>query len=318
MSAFSRSMRAGVLALVSFMTSLVAPSANEIVADRFPRLTKGTEWQPVARIPIAFRTHHPQGMYKIGNDFFVSSVEITTPTKRYPALQDGHDRDTGTGVGHLFKIDSHGNLLHDLTLGEGSMYHPGGIDYDGRWLWVPVAEYRPNSRSMVYRVDPATMTAVEVFRFSDHIGGLVHNKDERTLHGVSWGSRRLYRWTLDAQFQVTDANLPPERLRTLNKSHYVDYQDCHYLARRQMLCSGLNAYSIGKDGPSFRLGGLELVDLQSNIAIHQIPVPLWTDDGKLPMTQNPFFVEPGDKGLRAYFMPEDDKSTLYVYDAVIP
>ena len=47
------------------------------------------------------------------------------------------------------------------------MYHPGGIDYDGDDIWVPVAEYRPNSRSIVYRVDPETMKATEVFRFAD-------------------------------------------------------------------------------------------------------------------------------------------------------
>ena len=37
-----------------------------------------------------------------------------------------------------------------------------------------------------------------MFRFADHIGGIVHNTDDNTLHGVSWGSRRFYRWTLDA------------------------------------------------------------------------------------------------------------------------
>jgi len=33
------------------------------------------------------------------------------------------------------------------------------------------------------------------------------------------------------------------------------------------------------------------------------------------MTQNPVWVEAGDSGLRAYLMPDDDKSTLFVYDA---
>ena len=33
------------------------------------------------------------------------------------------------------------------------------------------------------------------------------------------------------------------------------------------------------------------------------------------MTQNPFFVEAADTGLRAYFMPDDDKSTLFIYEA---
>ena len=32
------------------------------------------------------------------------------------------------------------------------------------------------------------------------------------------------------------------------------------------------------------------------------------------MTHNPFWIEPREPALRAYFMPEDDKSTLYIYD----
>jgi hypothetical protein len=99
----------------------------------------------------------------------------------------------------LFKLDMKGNLITDLTLGEGSIYHPGGIDYDGKSIWVPAAEYRPNSRAIIYRVDPVAMKATEVFRYGDHIGGLVHNTENKTLHGVSWGSRRFYTWTLDGR-----------------------------------------------------------------------------------------------------------------------
>ena len=32
------------------------------------------------------------------------------------------------------------------------------------------------------------------------------------------------------------------------------------------------------------------------------------------MTHNPAWIEPSDTGLRAYFMPEDDRSTIYIYD----
>ena len=46
----------------------------------------------------------------------------------------------------------------------------------------------------------------------------------------------------------------------------------------------------------------------------QMPIELWAESG-LPMTQNPFSVEATATGLRAYFMPEDGKSTLYVYEA---
>ena len=53
------------------------------------------------------------------------------------------------------------------------------------------------------------MKATEVFRFKDHVGGIVHNTDDKTLHGVSWGSRRFYRFTLDDQGRVTNATCRP-------------------------------------------------------------------------------------------------------------
>jgi hypothetical protein len=297
-------------------TSAVAQTTNPglVISERVKKLTRAVQWRQVAAIPVGFNTFHPQGMVKIGDTLFVSSVDIKTPTKRYAQLQDGYDRDTGEGVGHLFELDMKGNLIADLTLGEGSIYHPGGIDYDGQSIWVPTAEYRPNSRTIIYRVDPATMKATEVFRYGDHIGGLVHNTENKSLHGVSWGSRRFYRWTLDGGGAVTNAKTPPEELRAVNRSNYIDYQDCKYLGRQEALCSGLNNYQMKKDGPRFPLGGFEIVDLAANQAIYQVPVELWTESG-LPMTQNPFWVEPTSTGLRAYFMPEDEKSTLYIYEA---
>jgi Family of unknown function (DUF6454) len=305
--------RFGLGLLASTVLGSSAVAASELVAERIQKLTRAVRWRPVATIPINFKTHHPQGMVKIGDTFFVSSVEITVPPTRFPEPKDGYDRDTGQGAGHLFKIDAKGNLLGSVKLGEGAMYHPGGIDYDGRHIWVPVAEYRPNSRAIIYRVDPQAMTATEVFRFGDHIGGIVHNTDDKTLHGVSWGSRRFYKWTLGGDGKVTNADTPPETLRVPNRAHYIDYQDCHYLGGRRMLCSGLNNYRLVADGPVFPLGGLEIVDLRTDQAVYQVPVELWSPSGK-PMTQNPFWVEATESGLRAYFMPDDDNSTLFVYE----
>jgi hypothetical protein len=288
--------------------------ASSTLSDRVKQLSRGTSWRAVTTVPAKFDTHHPQGMVKIGDTLYASSVEITTPTKRFAQPQGDYDRDTGAGVGHLFKMDMNGNLLADLKLGEGTIYHPGGIDYDGRYIWVAVAEYRPNSRSIIYRVDPATMQATEVFRYGDHIGGIVHNTDARTLHGVSWGSRRFYRWTLDGQGRVTNADVSPATLRVLNPGHYIDYQDCKYLGHGEMLCSGLTNYQVKPDAPRFALGGIDIVDLSTNRVMHQVPIQLWTASG-LPMTQNPVWIEPTAAGVRAIFMPEDGKSTLYVYEA---
>jgi hypothetical protein len=287
--------------------------ARSSIAERVMKLTREAAWKPVTSIPIDFPTHHPQGMVKIGDTFYVSSVEIKIPTTHFAKPVDGYDRDPGQGIGHLFKIDKTGKLLADLPLGEGTMYHPGGIDYDGTSIWVPVAEYRPDSRSIIYRVDPVHMQAAEVFRFADHIGAIVHNTDDRTLHGVSWGSRRFYRWTLDKDGKVTNADTPPDKLRVANISHYVDYQDCKYAGSRKMLCTGVTELRQRLDALPFRLGGLDLVDLSGGRPLHQVPVLLWTADG-LDMTHNPVWIESTTAGLRGYFMPEDNTSTIYVYD----
>lgn len=282
------------------------------IGQRFRQLTRASPWRLTASLDLKFNTHHPQGLVKIGEFFFLSSVEVTRPTRHYLQPQDGYDRDPGAGIGHLFKFDAAGNLLADLKLGEGTIYHPGGIDYDGRHIWVPVAEYRPHSRSIVYRVDPHKMIATEVFRYPDHIGGIVHNTIDNTLHGVSWGSRAYYRWTLSARARVTNSGIPREKLRRPNPAFYIDYQDCKYVGRGEMLCGGLSNYRTGQTGGRISLGGLELVDLTSHRPIHQLPVELRTESG-LPMTQNPFWVEPAEHVLRFYFLPEDRESTLYVY-----
>ena len=289
--------------------------AQPDLVERFTSLTRDSEWRLVSDDLVDFTTHHTQGMTKVGDTLFVSSVEIVEPTERYDEPRNGLDRSPGSGVGHLFKFNLQGNLLDAITLGEGDIYHPGGIDYDGRYLWVPVAEYRPDSASVVYRVDPETMAATEVFRFPDHIGGVVHNPDDASLSGVSWGSRRLYTWALDEALNVTNAGQEPEALSTLNESHYIDYQDCEYVGANRMLCSGLGSYRAAEDDPVFSLGGLELVDLASLRPLHQLPVSLWTDaEEPRVLTQNPVYAETAGAGLRVYFMPEDDRSRLFVYD----
>jgi len=306
------------LFVLSVIVSAQAPQTSNALAERVMTLTRASNWRRVAALPIKFKTHHPQGMVKIGETFYVSAVEIRVrPIPLLRPQPGGYDRDAGEGAGHLFKIDKDGNLLSDLALGESTIYHPGGIDYDGRSIWVPVAEYRPNSRAIVYRVDPASMKAAEVFRFGDHIGAIVHDTDDHALYGVSWGSRRFYRWPLAADGRITNANVSPEDLRTLNPSHYVDYQDCKYATQHRMLCTGVTELRQSPDAPVFRLGGMELVDLKAGRPLHQVPVLLWTASG-MDMTHNPVWTEATGTGLRAYFMPEDDASTIYVYDVEAP
>ena len=228
-----------VALLLWFLGAAGGAQPRPSLADRVATLSRTSVWTLERSIPMAFTTHHPQGLVKIGDRLFISSVEIKVPTRRGSNRADGFDRDTGEGVGHLFEATMTGNLVADRVVGEGTMYHPGGIDFDGTHIWISVAEYRPNSRSIVYRVDPATRTPTEVFRFADHLGAIVRDPDANVLHAVSWGSRWFYRFALDSRGRATNAAEPPATLRTANPSHYVDYQDCKYAGRRRMVCTGI-------------------------------------------------------------------------------
>jgi hypothetical protein len=283
------------------------------VATLVSELTRPSAWTPIAAIRVDGRVFHPQGMVKIGDDFFVSSVEVTVPTQRFDKTDEaGLDRSPGVGVGHLFRITRTGHIAADLVLGEGTVYHPGGMDFDGRHLWVPVAEYRPNSRSVVYRVDPTTMRAVAVLRTSDHLGALAVDPEEKVLHGVNWGSRRFYRWRMTSAGSATASGFEPVLPPRDNPSHYVDYQDCKFVGRQRMLCTGLAGLGGDKESPGVQIGGLDLVSLADGRPLRQVPVTIRTAAGHL-LTRNPSFFEATPGGLVAYFMPEDDQATILVY-----
>ena len=279
-----------------------------------PGPSSGCPWRT---IPLNFNTFHPQGMVKIGDTFYLSAVDIRKPTTRYPQLQDGYDRDTGEGVGHLFKFDAKGNLIADLTLGEGSIYHPGGIDYDGKWIWVPAAEYRPNSRAIMYqrRSDDDEGDRSFALRRSHRRLGLQRRGQDAARRKL--GLAPLL--PLDARQRRQGKqcrNAPGGAARDATLRTTSTTRTANTSVVRKRLCSGLNMYQSKKDGPRFALGGFEIVDLAANHAIYQVPVELWTDSG-LPMTYNPFWIEPTANGLRAYFVPEDEKSTLYVFEAEV-
>jgi hypothetical protein len=297
------------------------PARDNQTIQLFRLMGRDTLWTHVETITMNWQTFHTQGLVKIGETFYVSAVEVTESTVRTGTVTDALydfslDRSPGAGRGWLFKFDAAGQLLGQLELTDGAKYHPGGIDYDSQYIWVPVAEYRPNSESNIYRIDPETLTSELVFAVNDHIGGIVHNLHRGTLHGVSWGSRRFYTWTVAGE--VVSDWVP-------NAQFYIDYQDCHYQEIEYMLCGGVASYSIPSGSSTFNsiaFGGLDLVDLRRARPEHQVPVNRFIDEGSganpsLALTHNAFWVEPGaNRSLRAYFMTEsNNQADLLVYDA---
>jgi hypothetical protein len=284
-----------------------SPTAAQPLSVRLKTLTRHTVWTLITGIKVGFKTFHCQGMVKIGDEFWVSSVELEK-------TEDGLV-DRTTGKGHLFRISIAGRLLDNISIGEGTIFHPSGIDFDGDHIWIAAAEYRPDSQSIIYRFDPSNKELKEMFRWQDHIGGIARNKDTNSLHGISWGSRKFYKWDLDDNGNVHMPLAIPAELAQLNHSFYIDYQDNQYLGGREMLYTGLSTYKR-PGGQPVALGGLEIVDLEKGFAVHQVPVQLWSPATGAVMTQNPSYFELMPDGrLRAYFMPEDNESTIYVYEA---
>lgn len=299
------------------MSEASAATPPNPLSAQLKRLTSDSVWTKVGETRLAAASYHPQGLVRIADAYYVSTVEILTPTTRLDPAVDGFDRTTGTGKGHLLKFDLAGNLLMDLPIGEGTIYHPGGMDFDGRNLWVPTAEYRPNSQSLLYKVDPASMKATKLFAYKDHIGGLARNTDKNTLHAISWGSRRFYRFSLDSsQSSSPEAQTPPADLRETNHAFYIDYQDNQYLGDNEMLYTGLTAFAATANSNAFALGGLEIVNLETGLVVHQVPVKLWATSRR-PMTTNASWFESTATGIRAYFVPDDDTSSVHIYDVTV-
>jgi hypothetical protein len=299
------------------MSAANAATLPSQLSTQLKQLTASSVWTKIGETRLAGMAYHPQGLVRIGDAYYVSTVEIlTSPTRLDPAT-DGYDRTTGTGKGHVLKFDLSGNLLADLLIGEGTIYHPGGMDFDGVNLWVPAAEYRPDSQSLLYKIDPAAMRATKVFGFGDHIGGLSRNPDDNSLHGISWGSRRFYRFSLDSrQSGSPEALLLPKDLRKLNRAFYVDYQDNQYIGNNEMLYTGLTSFAATPNSNAFALGGLEIVNLETGLPVHQVPVKLWSTTRR-PMTTNATWFESTMTGIRAYFVPDDDVASVHIYEVKI-
>lgn len=301
----------GAIAASAPLEGAAAPTRSEggrePWADSLTKADRDTAWDLVRRTRLDFPTHHPQGFALVGDRIFMSSVEITEAPEKYPSPVDGNDRTAGRGVGHVFVMTREGELIKDIEVGEGTMYHPGGIDFDGDSVWVPVAEYRPDSRSVVYRIDPKTLDVHRAFEHDDHVGGVVRDQDTGSIHGVSWGSRRLF--TFDPDGKVRD--------RAKNPNHMLDYQDCAFSGGATQVCSGVTELPTASGG-TYELGGLALTGLRDGKVIHELPFPKFSAAGHAA-TRNPVALEQDGETLRLMAAPDDSDekagTELLIYEA---
>lgn len=287
---------------------------DSTLVDDFSRVDRNTNWRLTGKLKLDFPTFHTQGIAFTADHIFLSSVQILEPTVKYATPQGGYDRTPGKGIGHLFVMDKDGNLQKDITLGEGDKYHPGGIDFDGTNVWVPVAQYRPNSSAIIYRVDASTLKVSKQFEVPDHFGGIVMDTQTGHLVGNTWGSRRFAEW-----------NLTGRQLRTWeNPNSFIDYQDCQYAATSKMLCAGVTNLpqtpAAGGAAGTYELGGIALIDIIKQHVLHDVPFQQWSTAGHVA-TRNPFKMTADGNRLTMRVAPdngdEGNGTEILTYEATV-
>lgn len=223
----------------------------------------------VQTVPLEGDTHHVQGIAIDGSRLFVTSVD--RPARK----------------GFLSEYDlASGRRLRTVELQQDSLFHPGGIDQDDSSLWIPVAEDRPGSRTVIQRRAKETLALLSSFGVPDHIGALAVSST--TLFLVNWDARQIYTFSLDGHLIARRAN--PNSTR---------YQDIKY-RYGALVASGLHARPANAGAVEW-LDPATLLPLQSE--------PLRRTDRGVPYTAEGMDLRDG----LLYLLPEDAPSRLFIF-----
>ncbi|MEP7113026.1 MAG: DUF6454 family protein [Ilumatobacteraceae bacterium] len=252
------------------------------IAATVASMHRTTGWTLVDELPLRFDSHHPQGMARIDSRWWISTVDI-------------HAR-----RGLVIVVDDVGELVEQVPIGDSVRYHPGGMDFDGSSLWIPCAEYRPDSTTSVYRLQPGE-TPQLVFDVDDHVGAMARCGPDGDLVGWSWGSRNFYRWTIDGHL----------RAARVNPAFFVDHQDCQWLDSGHLLCGGVAEVGLAS-GPGW-LGGLGLLDIDELVMQREVPFPIYSSMTGRVATHNPIWAEVCGDDLIVHLLPDDGRSTILSY-----
>ncbi len=215
-------------------------------------------------------THHVQGIAVEGNTLWVTSV----------------DRAAQKGFLSEYALDT-GRRIRSVELQKGDTFHPGGFDQDEESLWIPVAEYRPNSHTLIQRRSKQTLELLSSFEVPDHIGCLAVLSS--SLIAANWDARKFYTYSLDGKQQSVR-----------NNPNLTRYQDIKY-RDGAIIASGL--YPKGRTG-----GAVEWLDPETFM-------PMRTESFALTDRGTPFNNEGMElRDNRLYLLPEDSHSRLFVFD----
>jgi hypothetical protein len=209
---------------------------------------------------------HVQGILVDGNRLWVSWV----------------DRKRRTG--HLGEFDAPtGKLVRSVEIQTGDRFHPGGISADGQSIWVPVAEYKPDSSASVQKRDRETLALQAEFEVSDHIGAIAAGPD--VLYGANWDARAIYTWTRQGKQLARRDNPTGSR-----------YQDMKFV-NGLLVASGLRRNE----------GAIDFL-MPEDLRLHR-RVRTGKSDRGVILTHEGMAIAGG----KLYLLPEDGPSRLFVF-----
>jgi hypothetical protein len=178
---------------------------------------------------------------------------------------------------------SDGMLQQRVEVQDGARYHPGGFGRLGDALWLPVAEYRRGSTSVVQSRDTRTLAVRSSFEVADHVGAVAVTSG--AIIGCNWDARVFYEWTFDGRQSAR-----------VEHDGAARYQDLHW-AGEALIAAGL----LGDTGVVDLLDWPSL-DLRERIVVGR------TDRGVV-LTAEGMAVA----GSELLLLPEDDPTRVFVH-----
>ncbi|NCN27304.1 hypothetical protein GW915_06990 [bacterium] len=274
--------------------------------------------------PTEHPTHHPQGLVKIGNHFYISTVDKAG--KRSSEHQNGYVYKLHFDSKKLRLTSVAQKRLSIFVEGEAQReFHPGGMDFDPlrNAIIIPLSQYRAHSTTTFLALDPETLSTKELLADSDHYGSIICVGD--ALLATTWHAESLRLLTQEDRYDL--GKMP------------ASYQDCKFIHSLEKdkhtyiyaLCGGLHRkgsiyWKAKLSLPEYiKDGFLDLIEIQVDSTLNKCKINRLGSkvvdiiDG-LPLTHNTLAVEQvkidsKNSHLRFYFSPHDNENTkLFAYD----
>jgi len=166
--------------------------ADDLTIDEIPLPALRIEGQPAKA--------HTQGFEVAGASYYVTARREDLRPKRALLLRTAKSA-TYWDVWNITPRDS-GNAGMPLD-------HPGGMQSDGQRLWIPIAQSKPKSRSIIRVFPLAALIAGQPLKpqfelpVNDHIGAIAVSTNHNLVLGANWDTESVYVWDLQGNLKRT-------------------------------------------------------------------------------------------------------------------